>query len=397
MPRVPPPEVIAAWPAPNLANPERRGPAKTIVTVIFWAVAAAILVLRLYTRRYVSKHVGLDDLLVAAAFVPATAFSVVGIVVEYEFGWDRHIWDLSVEWITKGLQLSLTSFALFNLATTFTKLSILALTYRLTASTSTHLRRAVIALIVLNLLGMLTYLLLLFLQCRPFSAYWTLFPAPTPRRCLNEARTQLNSGCWNTVMDVVLVVLPMVIVLRSRSLPRRQMVVVVGLFAMGWLASLAGAVRTYLLFVQTTAPDHDFTWLSWVSYLASSVELYLGIICVSIPATKPFFMRALPRLLGSIPHSPKFAPEGPEKAEAANQDLISAPQRSGLPSSRRRDERRPPDLNKPLPALAKRIIEVESEQRSSAMIVDIGLRVSLHESVGSGMPRPVSEYSQENA
>lgn len=105
MPRVPPPEVIAAWPAPNLANPERRGPAKTIVTVIFWAVAAAILVLRLYTRRYVSKHVGLDDLLVAAAFVPATAFSVVGIVVEYEFGWDRHIWDLSVEWITKGLQL----------------------------------------------------------------------------------------------------------------------------------------------------------------------------------------------------------------------------------------------------------------------------------------------------
>lgn len=89
---------------------------------------------------------------------------------------------------------------------------------------------------------------------------------------------QLNAGIWNTVMDVVLVILPMVIVLRLRSLPRRQMVVVVGLFAMGWLVSLAGAVRTYLLFKQTTTPDHDFTWLSWVSYLASSVELNLGIV-----------------------------------------------------------------------------------------------------------------------
>ena len=106
MPRVPPPEVIAAWPAPNFTNPERRGPAKTILTVILWAVVTAILSLRLYTRRYISKHVGWDDLLVVAAFVPATAFSIVGIVVEYEFGWDRHIWDLSVEWITKGLQLS---------------------------------------------------------------------------------------------------------------------------------------------------------------------------------------------------------------------------------------------------------------------------------------------------
>lgn len=131
---------------------------------------------------------------------------------------------------------------------------------------------------------MLTYLLLLFLQCRPLSSYWTILPPPTPRTCLDETRLQLISGCWNTVMDVVLVVLPVVIVLRSRSLPRRQMGVVIGLFAAGWLVSLAGAVRTYLLYMLTTAPDHDFTWLSWASYLAASVELYLGIVSLSSPS-----------------------------------------------------------------------------------------------------------------
>lgn len=106
MPRVPPPEVVAAWPAPNPTDPERRGSAKTIVTVILWVLVAAILSLRLYTRRYISKHLRWDDLLAAAAFVPATAFSVTALVVEHKFGWDRHVWDLRVEWITKGLQLS---------------------------------------------------------------------------------------------------------------------------------------------------------------------------------------------------------------------------------------------------------------------------------------------------
>lgn len=143
------------------------------------------------------------------------------------------------------------------------------------------------SLIVLNLLGMFSYLLLLLLQCRPLSAYWTLSPAPAPRHCLHEHRMQLTSGVWNTAMDAVLVVLPMVIVLHSRSLPPRQMVVVVGLFAMGWLASLAGAVRTYLLFKQDTAPDHDFTWLSWASYLASAVELYLGIVSLVSSPSRP--------------------------------------------------------------------------------------------------------------
>lgn len=105
MPRVPPPEVVSAWPAQNLTDPERRGPAKTVVTVVLWALVAAVLSLRLYTRRYISKHLGWDDILAVVAFVPATAFSIVGIVAEYEFGWDRHIWDLPEEWVTKGLQL----------------------------------------------------------------------------------------------------------------------------------------------------------------------------------------------------------------------------------------------------------------------------------------------------
>ena len=182
---------------------------------------------------------------------------------------------------------SLASFALFDIGTTLTKLSLLSLTHRLTPTDSLALRRFVSSLMVFNILAMLIYIILLLLQCRPLAGYWTLFPPPTPRNCLNEPRTHLIAGCWNTIMEATLVVLPTIIVLRSRSLPRRQMIVVTCLFAAGWLVVLVGAVRTYLLYVQTTAPDDDFTWLSWVSYLTSSVELYLGIVSLPLPLWFP--------------------------------------------------------------------------------------------------------------
>lgn len=101
-------------------------------------------------------------------------------------------------------------------------------------------------------------------------------------------------------------------------------------------------------------------------------------------------MRALPRLLDSIPYSPKLAPEDLEKADPPRQD------RTVPPSSPRRNERRPPDLNKPLPALTKGISEVDSESRSSGMVVDIGLRVSLHKSMEARSLVPVSKFSRDN-
>ncbi|SPO02882.1 uncharacterized protein DNG_05560 [Cephalotrichum gorgonifer] len=374
MPRTITPEVIASWPAPNPTNPETRGPTKTILTALIWAVATGILFLRLYTRRCISHRMGWDDYLVTSAYIPATAFSVVGIAMDHASRWNRHIWDLTPEWIAKGLQLRLAGFALFDLATTLTKLSILVLIHRLTKPTSIHLRRFILALVVLNLLGMITYLYLILLQCRPLSSYVAVFSSS--RQCSDEGRSLLIAGIWNTVMDAVLVLLPLVIVIRSISLPRPQIAVVIFLFAMGGLVSVAGAVRTYLLYVQSTALDYDFTWRSGPSYLAGTVELYLGIVCVSIPATRLFFARLVPRL---VDHSPTTNNKSdPEVVSTLSERAYSIPPQSSLaPSSLPSSERAAPDLNKALPPLETTDKSQAWGPRSSGMTVDMPLRISL--------------------
>ncbi|PKS10012.1 hypothetical protein jhhlp_004637 [Lomentospora prolificans] len=353
MPRTPPPEVVAAWPAPNLVNPETRGPAKDIVTIMLWALVSGVLILRLYTRRYISQRIGWDDVLITVAYVTATTFLIVGIIIEHGYGWGKHIWDIPTEDVVSGLQLGLVSFTLFDFATTFIKLSVLALVYRLAAPVSDRIRRFVVFLIVLNVVGMLLYLVLLFTQCRPLSDYWDFFKPADQRNCLDESRGILIAGIYNTIMDFIIVILPMVVVLRSGILRGRQMTVVMALFAIGWLACLAGIVRTYLMYLMTTSADFDFTWHSWVSWFASAIELFLGIICVSIPATKPFFVRYLPRLFDAVPLRTRTRSAHSKDLETGFSKSVEPDQE--VPIVFVREVKAPPDLNKPLPPLANGI------------------------------------------
>jgi hypothetical protein len=62
-------EVILGWPAPNYINPDTRGPESWIVSAIFLAAATFSVGVRLWTRVFIRKWVGPDDLLIVLAFV----------------------------------------------------------------------------------------------------------------------------------------------------------------------------------------------------------------------------------------------------------------------------------------------------------------------------------------
>lgn len=78
-----------------------------------------------------------------------------------------------------------------------------------------------------------------------------------------------------SVTDLLVVVLPMPIIYRLQ-LPTQQQMGIIVLFGVGFLVTLAGAVRTVFLF--RTTESFDKTWLAYPVYIASSVELYIGIV-----------------------------------------------------------------------------------------------------------------------
>jgi len=66
----PPVEVVANWPAPDYENPERHGPALTILCSLLGPLAFFIVGSRLWARFFLSKNAGLDDWLIMIALIP---------------------------------------------------------------------------------------------------------------------------------------------------------------------------------------------------------------------------------------------------------------------------------------------------------------------------------------
>jgi hypothetical protein len=67
--QLPPLSVLASWPTPNYIDPVTRGPGLLIVNIVFSALAFIVVALRLYTRVWITRSLGMDDVFVFAALV----------------------------------------------------------------------------------------------------------------------------------------------------------------------------------------------------------------------------------------------------------------------------------------------------------------------------------------
>jgi hypothetical protein len=67
--KLPPIAVLMSYPTPNYINPHTRGSSLIIVNAVFLGIATIVVLLRLYTRLFVRRWFGLDDVFICCAFV----------------------------------------------------------------------------------------------------------------------------------------------------------------------------------------------------------------------------------------------------------------------------------------------------------------------------------------
>jgi hypothetical protein len=247
------------------------------------------------------------------------------LLAELHFKWNRHVWDVKVDTLSLGLRMVMTTELLFTAATTLTKCSMLSLTYRVIGSSSSTLRNiAIVVMTVVALQGAAFFFVVIFQCrydirslarmisdiCRRPSDYWTL--SFEPQKCLSQTTNLLVAGIINTFTDFLVVILPIPLVWGLR-LPRRQQIILVLLFGAGFMVTIAGCVRT--VHTYRVSISYDQTWMAFPVWISSSVELYVGVVSylnscndfsdsrkqigASVPPTRKFFSRYIPKLLGS--------------------------------------------------------------------------------------------------
>ncbi|GAB1320209.1 hypothetical protein MFIFM68171_10419 [Madurella fahalii] len=357
-------QTIASWPQPNYVNPEVHSPVSVIVELFLLCVVTILLSIRLYTRCRISRGFGRDDVLIFMAYLPAVAFVIIEVVAYYKLDRDKHIWDVRPELAAPSLQVGLAEQILFAIATCCTKLSVLALIYRITSVASGWPKNLTIIVAVVVALDAFAFILVSIFQCTPISDIWTI--SITPQRCIDHGVHLLVASIINTVQDFVIVLVPIKTVI-GLDLPVTQRATVLLLFAGGLLVCIAGAVRTHFTWLMVSSPDGDINWHSYDMMLASSIELLLGITCASAPATKPFFTLYATRLPQLVVQTTRKLNTVRRKGKrsASKTTLVSIyiihdidiqpafPKALGVDMSRESGLTTAPDLNKPLPEVPK--------------------------------------------
>ncbi|KAL6713401.1 hypothetical protein ACLMJK_008866 [Lecanora helva] len=283
-------EIIASWPKPNYDNPETRGPALTIVNIIFIILVFVFVGLRYYTRLRITRSFGQDDVVIGLSVIPTFALTVVVLVADNNFGWDRHSWDLHAENGPSGYKLCLTAQILFFWAATLNKMSLLCFYKRLTnACTPLWYRWAIVIGLVFHGLMLAAFFL-------PLKAFWSPL-AEYPYTCIDEGDYMLSFSVITIFLDFILLLFPIPII-RSLQLSTKQRFAVCGLFFIGFIVCIAGIVHAYYVDL-ALVHSYDETWDGWPLWVASAIEVDLGILCVSVPAIRPLLAIYIPKLLES--------------------------------------------------------------------------------------------------
>src|ERR1700712_3863358 len=120
-----PPSVIASWPTPNYINPPNRGPALEYVGIVFSVLALTVVSARIYSRLFITRAPGWDDILIVAGLAGSIAMTVMVIIANKLFFSGRHVWDIPPSTFAPHRLNVWISEWLFVLAGTAIKISVL--------------------------------------------------------------------------------------------------------------------------------------------------------------------------------------------------------------------------------------------------------------------------------
>ncbi|KAK3115534.1 hypothetical protein LTR53_005029 [Teratosphaeriaceae sp. CCFEE 6253] len=257
----------------------------TLATLLVWG--------RMYSRLALLRQFGLDDYLLAAAWLAALAeCSLAGVGRSHGAG--RHKTDIPPGYVVVNQQVLYGSRISYQMSLGLVKLS-LAVFYLRVFNVNQAARIHIYALIAFVITFTSALLLLNILQCIPPSKYWSLDPN-TPGHCTDPAPGFWLAFACQAITDTWLIAFAKIAILATLTL--------------GWVSLIAAVIRAVR--ISTVLGSGDQAWVSYDLSIWSAVEINVSLICAAAPTLKPVFQRWLPGLFYSLSskHAQSHKPTG---------------------------------------------------------------------------------------
>ncbi|KAF9699614.1 hypothetical protein EKO04_002517 [Ascochyta lentis] len=115
--------------------------------------------------------------------------------------------------------------------------------------------------------------------CRPFNQYFAVPPNST--QCSAATNHLITNAVFNISSDLIILSIPMPLLFKVR-LPKKNKLVLIGIFLIGAFTVVAAALNKYYSFSNPFGTD----WVLW--YLRES---YTALLCANLPLTYPLIQR----------------------------------------------------------------------------------------------------------
>ncbi|KAF3909220.1 hypothetical protein ABW20_dc0103215 [Dactylellina cionopaga] len=268
--------------------------------IIMTAVSVAFVLVRLYSRKFVTKKIRPEDW----AMIPAIIVSVL-LGGCFALGSDErvgkgtlHQWDLTFDEFKSYLQWLWGCELLYPVALFLVRNSLLIFYWSLVPPRSSavraHLvfRNAVIAFFFVNIACVSVSLGTIIFQCTPI-AYWN---DPIGAQCIDRSASFIAGGILIIITDVMVLLLPVPVIWKLK-LPIRSRLGVIGIFSLGLFACIASVNRIILASEVTSSNIGDITYTNAIngSGVWSLLEVNIGIIASCVPAIKALFVNSSDR------------------------------------------------------------------------------------------------------
>ncbi|KXH29428.1 integral membrane protein [Colletotrichum salicis] len=266
-------------------NEPRARPAK-FLSVGLPTMTLVVVLLRCATQIHVSRRLWWDDGAALLAMALLAVISVLGYANE-DMGFGHHYWNIDPGNSKTILQIIYVLQMLYIFVQAFAKISIACFYSRVFASKTFRLKTNIFMIFLTT--RSLLFLLLIIFQCTPIQSIWN---RAIPSQCLNISAISNGGAAFSIFEDMILITLP-ISELPKLQLDRKKKAALFGMFALGSLrtsACIGSMIR--LKYMVTFAHSFDPTWdyvdvADW-----SSLELNAAVMCGSLPALRPLFIKA---------------------------------------------------------------------------------------------------------
>ncbi|EPS38901.1 hypothetical protein H072_7326 [Dactylellina haptotyla CBS 200.50] len=279
-------EQIAKLYAPEYVPPTMNNEVVVLTVMVLFSLLASIS-LRFYSRyRYgTQRRPMMDDWLVLLAVLSCMAYTAVNLYAFLWGGFGRFTYDLSLKQFDHCLELFVVNFAMFAIANTAVKVSILVLYRRIFDSLQTKMRLVIYILIVIVIIFCPISLFVQIAVCKPFRAFWHLEMRADPTvKCGNGAVASYIVGGFRTVLDLVIFSLPIKHIWEIKNFSIRKKIAITAIF---WFGLIACAASILKLVLYAKFEHGDIFREVFKATVAESLEFTSAIIAACMPALLP--------------------------------------------------------------------------------------------------------------